>query len=309
VTDSLTGVANRRQLEHWIPLEIERAERYLTPLSLIMFDLDHFKNTNDTYGHLVGDQVLKASALLVQKNIRSFDLFGRWGGEEFIILLPQTNLAVAQIVAEKIRVELGGFIHEKAGQVTASFGVTQYYSGANMAELIKEADNSMYAAKRAGRNRVIVSQPSGSSKEPIRLLTWRNEWETQVPSIDEGHKELIAELNEFVLLSSRPMEKQALNAFLVKLGGSLADHFEIEEKILEAVNYPSLAWHRRTHQALLGNVQDLSSSLRSGEGRPIQFYQFFINEVIVGHMVNMDSKYIPYVLENPVVKQPVKQPD
>jgi diguanylate cyclase (GGDEF)-like protein len=153
-TDSLTGSANRRQFSSILAREVAHVERYGTPLSLAMFDLDHFKQVNDTFGHDVGDYVLQTVTCLVQENIRATDLLARWGGEEFMLLMPQTDMAAAEFVAEKLRLLIAGHDFDKPANVTVSFGVTAFTPQDNMDALLKRVDNALYRAKDNGRNRV-----------------------------------------------------------------------------------------------------------------------------------------------------------
>ena len=154
IIDSLTGIFNRYKIEVALKQQIAFAKRHQIPLSVIFFDIDHFKKINDTYGHMVGDKVLKEIAYIVKHHIREYDIFGRWGGEEFIIILPNTNLQEAKEVASKLRklIENHPFLEEK---VTCSFGVTSLKEDDNVDTLIKRVDKLMYQAKKEGRNRVI----------------------------------------------------------------------------------------------------------------------------------------------------------
>ncbi len=155
-TDTLTGLANRREFSSVLTREVERSRRFGSPLSVIMCDIDHFKRVNDTFGHDVGDLVLRGVSELVTRNTRSLDVAARWGGEEFMILLPQTGLDAAGIVAEKLRAVVAGHRFEKAGRVTLSFGVTGYTRSEDVEAMLKRADQALYAAKRNGRNRVEI---------------------------------------------------------------------------------------------------------------------------------------------------------
>jgi len=167
-TDPLTGLANRRVLEQRLEEEARRARRYQRPLSLIMADLDHFKVYNDTYGHPAGDVVLQEVANLLRANVRETDLVVRYGGEEFAVLLPETSLAGALAVAEKLRiaVENHPFPRREAlpgGRLTISLGVATFPEEVGEPEaLIRYADEALYRAKESGRNRVCSSgQPGG----------------------------------------------------------------------------------------------------------------------------------------------------
>lgn len=155
-TDRLTGVKNRLKLEEVLALEIKRSQRYMeSRFSIILFDIDRFKDVNDTYGHDVGDEVLKSVSRLAEKNLRDSDMFGRWGGEEFLIILPGTDLEQGKKVAQKLRkiVEKGEM--PNSIKITASFGVSEFKEGDSIDTLIKRADNRLYDAKRTGRNKVV----------------------------------------------------------------------------------------------------------------------------------------------------------
>ncbi|SDM90534.1 sensor domain-containing diguanylate cyclase [Vreelandella arcis] len=171
MTDPLTGVFNRRYLQAQASIEISRASRHDTPISLIAIDIDHFKHINDEYGHDAGDEVLKRFTDVIKGLLRQEDLLCRVGGEEFAILLPSTALDRAQQVAERIRaaVEQAQVSIENADvpttiYITASFGVTHIERGEKtLKAAIKRADNGLYEAKETGRNRIVISLRSKSS--------------------------------------------------------------------------------------------------------------------------------------------------
>jgi diguanylate cyclase (GGDEF)-like protein len=153
-TDTLTGIANRREFSRVAEAEMDRAKRYGTPLSLLMYDLDHFKRVNDTFGHDTGDDVLRAVTEVVTANIRAVDVAARWGGEEFLVLMPQSDLAAARGASEKLRQVIEQHRFDKVGTVTVSFGVTQFVPQDDLNVLLKRVDDALYRAKENGRNRV-----------------------------------------------------------------------------------------------------------------------------------------------------------
>jgi len=166
VRDELTQVYNRRHFQEALPLEIKRAERFQKSFSLLMIDIDYFKKWNDTYGHLAGDACLKEFVSLIQSKIREVDFFARFGGEEFVLILPDTPKKEATHVAEKIRtlVKEHRFLMEgivdEIPVLTISIGVAAYpEDGLAMEELIDSADVALYRAKQEGRDRVIVATP------------------------------------------------------------------------------------------------------------------------------------------------------
>ncbi len=157
IVDGLTGVNNKRFLLETMEREIPRARRHQRPLTFVMFDIDHFKHINDTYGHLAGDYVLKELAQLVKARLRPDDVLGRYGGEEFAIILPETDCPGGVSIAEELRklIEGHAFMFEQERiQVTVSFGAAQIEEGWDVLKFIKAADEKLYAAKREGRNRV-----------------------------------------------------------------------------------------------------------------------------------------------------------
>ncbi len=152
--DSLTGLYNRRRIYSSLQNNLEVAARYNRPLSLILLDIDHFKQINDKFGHDVGDQVLTSFASLVSPLLRKADKFGRWGGEEFLIVCHETYLHDAVQLAERLCQEVSEYPFAKVGKVTASFGVVSYEPGLTSEDLLKQADDLLYEAKHAGRNQV-----------------------------------------------------------------------------------------------------------------------------------------------------------
>lgn len=157
-TDALTGIYNRIKLNKSLAIEIARAKRYNSLLSLIIFDIDHFKNVNDTYGHSAGDDVLKRLTKLVKSNIRETDIFARWGGEEFVILAPGLSTVESVKLADKLRHKIEEFDFEKPPKVTSSFGIASYKDGDVSTILINRADEALYRAKENGRNQVQVNE-------------------------------------------------------------------------------------------------------------------------------------------------------
>ncbi|MBL8740796.1 MAG: diguanylate cyclase [Myxococcales bacterium] len=173
--DGLTGLTNRRAFIEALDIEIARATRYGHPLSVILLDVDHFKQVNDTHGHAAGDVVLSAVGAALPKHVRKGDLVARWGGEEFVVALHSTDLGGAGVVAERMRQALEGLElvspAHKPIPVTASFGAVTFRPGETVDALVDRADRNMYRAKSTGRNRVNSSDDAAEhSKPPV----WAN---------------------------------------------------------------------------------------------------------------------------------------
>jgi diguanylate cyclase (GGDEF)-like protein len=154
--DYLTGIYNRRMFDGLMTAEIARSDRYNSSLSLIMMDIDYFKQVNDTLGHTAGDHVLHKIAELISGRIRNYDIFSRWGGEEFVIMAPKNDAFKAAELAEILREEIEQFDFGNGLTITISFGVTQYCYGEEPEEFVARADAALYQAKRNGRNRVEI---------------------------------------------------------------------------------------------------------------------------------------------------------
>ncbi len=172
-TDPLTGVANRRQLDNELQRFVAHARRHGQPLSVVLVDLDRFKKINDTLGHDVGDRVLRATVNRMSAVVREGEVLGRWGGEEFLVLAPQTSHAAARALAERCRRAIAASAHEEGEvAVTASFGVATLEPGGDARTLMRRADLALYAAKTEGRDRVVSAGPS----------------RTAMSSLPEGHQ-------------------------------------------------------------------------------------------------------------------------
>lgn len=152
--DFLTGINNRRSLSYLMEYEIAQALRYQKKLSFLILDVDDFKNVNDTYGHNAGDVLLQSLALLARDAIRRSDIIARWGGEEFAILMPETELKNAEILAEKIRLKIQNQQFLTVGHITVSIGVAELRMGDNIHGLVNRADKALYEAKRDNKNNV-----------------------------------------------------------------------------------------------------------------------------------------------------------
>ncbi len=157
ITDALTGISNRRGLDAGLSDELSRAERYSSTFSILVLDLDHFKAVNDDYGHEMGDHALRAVAQLLKRECREPDLVGRWGGDEFMMVLPETGSAEAREVAFRVRERIEEEKIAGIRHLTTSFGVASYEPGDTADSLFMRADRALYAAKSGGRNRVEVA--------------------------------------------------------------------------------------------------------------------------------------------------------
>lgn len=164
IKDGLTGLFNHRYLQERLAIEMESADRYKAPLSCLMLDIDDFKSVNDTHGHPFGDSVLTRVARIIRENVRKIDTAGRYGGEEFLILMPQSTAAMSQVVAERIRKAIAAFpfkSQEGSVHVTLSVGIATYpmpgVGADDKTSFLKGVDKALYHAKRGGKNQTFVN--------------------------------------------------------------------------------------------------------------------------------------------------------
>lgn len=293
--DQLTGVKNRHYLDEIIAGEMARADRYKEPLSTLIFDLDHFKKVNDTWGHPVGDLVLKHTAEIIGDRIRKADILVRIGGEEFVVLMPETRLAGAREAAESLREALVANEHPIAGKVTASFGVAERMKIEPFSYWYRRADEALYRAKQGGRNCVVTADESGSLPFEAVRLEWRSEWESGNPLIDEQHQELIALGNKIIYLVLEKARPEELLPQLELLIEHIRSHFTAEGKILVQAGYPEHLHHGEIHKGLLEKLLICKAEYLAGGLTPTAFFAFVVDEIVVGHMLKEDRKFFPYV--------------
>lgn len=296
-TDELTCLYNRYYLDKRIMAEIERADRYQQPLSLILFDLDHFKRVNDTWGHAAGDAVLVAVADQVTHLIRYPDILARWGGEEFAILLPQTSLKGAGLVAEKVRQHLESYLHPGIGQVTSSFGVATLKPGERWESWFKRVDLALYQAKAEGRNKVIINDDFLETPLSYVKIEWNPIWSCGNEIIDEQHRLLLEYVNilleKHLTVNPQPLDYGDIDTLI----NHLSKHFEDEEQLQRQWHFPEFSLHRDSHRQLISRIESFKDELTSELIQASDFFTFVMDEVVMGHLLTEDIRYYPYVSE------------
>ena len=290
IKDELTGIYNRKFFEKRVVEEMEIADRANEHISLIIFDLDRFKLVNDNFGHQFGDEVLKRTTQIAGDLIRKTDFLNRVGGEEFAIILPNTNKAQAVFVAEKVRKALEDNKHFKVGQVTGSFGVAERMKAESLRSWYKRADNALYQAKNTGRNRVV-----DSDKFDIPLVSlqvqWRQEWNCGNDEIDEQHDKILQIANDLITkIYAGASHNECMD--MIKLFLEYAvNHFATEERILMEIEYDGLIAHIKKHEYLTNKAIYLKECYEKKELQPAAFLSFIIDEVVVEHLTKEDTKF------------------
>ncbi|OIN92772.1 MAG: hypothetical protein AUJ20_06180 [Comamonadaceae bacterium CG1_02_60_18] len=301
-TDQLTGAWNRRRLEETIANEMDRLKRYDHPLSMVMLDIDFFKKINDLHGHLVGDQVLVTLTKVLQSNLRAIDTLTRWGGEEFVVLCPNTTLATVTLLAERLRASVANTSFALVGQVTISLGVAECLASETWQDWLKRADAALYRAKEGGRNQVQVApEPTGSDDRAQAMtagllhLSWHAAYECGHPVIDEQHRGLFADANQLLaaVLSARP--KAEVATLVNALVAHVVQHFKDEEGIIRAAGYPGFAAHATIHRALVDKAVALVKHFDADTLSVGELFQFLARDVVANHMLGADRQFFAYL--------------
>ncbi len=299
-TDRLTGAWNRVHFDKTIAIELSRSIRYRQPVALIYLDIDHFKRVNDTYGHAVGDEVLRELVKIIQKNIRTSDLLFRWGGEEFAILVPSTSYRSAATLSETLRTKIEQHKIDTVGRISISLGVAEHIPGENEGAWFQRADMALYAAKNGGRNRVVVD-PNGSSdvwaadqSATILRMSWHESYDCGEPTIDQEHRKLFDLANVLINAAfKRESNPPGFDEALKKLLAHVIQHFADEEAILAHHHYAGLEVHAQAHKVLIEHALQLRDSAAAGGVTIGELVDFIANEVVARHMLKVDREFYP----------------
>ncbi len=288
--DHLTQLMNRRSYEEALTKEMARSRRYGIPLSLIIMDIDNFKKVNDNYGHDFGDYVLVQIAQILRIHTRSSDLVARWGGEEFIILMPETSQAEAALAAEKLRKNIEQMPLEHDIVITMSFGVAEWLQIKEQQTWFKRADRALYRAKEMGRNRVEQCIWKTVIPEGHTGLEWMEAYETGFPQIDKEHRELLPLASQLLDNMEDASQVEDLQTLLHSY---IEDHFEYEERLMDRAEYPEREHHKEEHALLRQHTSERFKDLEKGLCE--NFYMFFIDEFILNHFFVMDKPFAEYL--------------
>lgn len=293
-TDQLTGLYNRHFLNSILDEEMERSDRYGHPLSIAMLDLDHFKQVNDTHGHLMGDEVLKSVASTMLSTVRGADVVVRYGGEEFLVLMPDTALEGARVTAEKIRTSLEHIRHPVAGKVTVSLGVGSRIHSESRDRWLRRVDEALYRAKEQGRNRIELSDGEEQYPSASFHIEWSKAWESGDETIDAQHLALNETANLIMEGSLAGWPQARILPLLDSLLKEVHEHFAFEEGIMEEVGYPDTELHVGIHKRLLSKALRLKRAYMNGTVKAMAFFSFIVDDVMLGHLQNVDTKYFPF---------------
>lgn len=294
ILDRFTGIYTREYFNFRLKEEVSVGHRYNHPIAMIYFDLDHFKHVNDVYGHSAGDDVLLEVVGKVNSIIRTEDVFARWGGDEFILLLPNTDIDGAKFVSERIRMEVESLKISKAYGVTASLGCSEWQQKEYLESWFLRTDQALYNSKNSGKNRVTASDHEREENILVKV-DWDSKTNSGCSIIDDEHKSILERCNVIVetALEQSSIDETLRNVeYLIR---EMEQHFVDEIEILKRAKYPDVEKHQRIHDALLKKTKVLLEKTASREVNAVEFFSFLLLTVVEGHFKNEDVKYFEYI--------------
>jgi len=297
IRDSLTGLYNRLYFEQVAHSRFSSRSSVDNRIALIYLDIDYFKHINDTYGHSIGDNILKGFAKKVQANLRDSDIFARWGGDEYIIMLTDTTMEEAKIVANKILWEIRDGHYGINDKITTSIGVVYRAKNEYYTSLFRRVDEALYTAKEKGRNRVEVAKYD-ANKVDVKI-PWLSEWESGHRIIDEQHKLLTIHANRLVELYSETNElTEDVRKLSDELLKSVKDHFRYEVMELKRLDYEDYKEHEQIHKELIIKIEEILEEFYRSQIDIRSYYNFLLNEVVIKHLLEEDVKFFSIVNQN-----------
>lgn len=295
--DALTNLYNRHYLEQEIDRYFQIAIAYHQPLSFILFDLDNFKIINDVYGHDYGDEVLKLVSKTVSENIRPIDIAFRWGGEEFLIICPNTLINDSYALAEKIRIAIKNtFISEKS-QLTISLGITDFSENDSKLSWFKRVDYGLSQAKKTGKNKSVIWPKNKIIPEAFTSVEWHESWNSGSNELDLQHQNLIHQANKLAIIALDQNHKEKILDQIDLLINEAINHFKFEEKMLLDLGCPLYESHKKEHDHMIPQFQTLIEEVKADNISIKSCYDRIVGTFIIDHMLKFDKQFFPFLKE------------
>ena len=295
IKDNLTGLFNRYYFDLRTQDEIAISDRYGEPLTMMMLDLDHFKNINDTWGHPAGDEVLKKTAEMLSSVIRKSDFVFRVGGEEFVVLMPKTEIENAMAVEEKIRKAIENTEYNIPENVTISIGVSQKQKSEMLDSWYSRTDKALYYAKESGRNCVVNFEEMNNNIFAFARIEWKNQWNCNNIEIDKQHKKIVELANTLLFMAFSNNKSEKILEQFNKVIEHVVYHFNFEEELLGQIGYDNCDEHAKIHRNLIEKTLKLKEAYIKDELKATAFFSYVVEDVVMGHMVKEDAKFFKFM--------------
>lgn len=295
LVDNLTNLSNRHYFDHDIEFLIATTIRNKSKLTMLMIDLDRFKLVNDTFGHLVGDNVLKQTAQILKNSVRATDRVYRWGGEEFIVITPETSNSQATLVAEKICQNFREARFDVIGSITVSIGLSSYDVSESINDWINRADLSLYQAKQSGRNKWVAWLDDEQLPVHFSRFIWKAEYESGNNEIDNDHKLLVEYVNHLHDLIVYQSSIDTIREHILKMNKHIQNHFVHEEAVLLKFNFEDRLEHRAIHQRILSEYEIIVKKAINGDISLGAIMSYLVEKVLLGHILNDDKQFFDLI--------------
>ena len=296
--DEVTGLYNRPFFMMIAETETKRAELYKEKISMLILEIEHMKTVNDTWGHPVSDDIMYQTALIAGHAVRRSDFAAHLGGDEIVLLLPQTNSVGAIAAADKIRKVLVGNIKTSTGKISVSIGLSERMPFERIEDWYRRTDDALCQARDRGHNCIVaakdVIEPDTEDHDPDGFT------ESGYPDLDERRESLNRSCDELVRMTHTEYTFEYAVEMLEKILTGSAELFAYEEELLEALKYPEYRQHIKIHQKLTGKLSFLKDSFESQKLKSPAFFRFFAYEIVKGHILAEDAKYEAFLREKRV---------
>ncbi len=291
IKDTLTGLYNRAYLDSDVTRFTTIAQTYQEELSFILFDLDDFKKVNDVFGHDVGDVTLSMVAKTLTSAIRPSDIAYRWGGEEFLVILPHTDLKTASSIAEEIRIAVKKTRFPGPEQVTISIGVSDFKASEPLNRWFKRTDYALGQAKAKGKDQVVT----WSSDKPLPLsfakIEWQQDWNSGEKNIDLQHQELVTLVNDLATVKTFNSNDSMLVLQLEYIIEHTKSHFNYEESVLKSIQFEGYKDHCAEHARLLEKFTKMIDEVKNNTISIKECFDQITGTLIIGHMFHYDRLF------------------
>lgn len=296
--DPLLKIYNRNKLNEDLAAIVENGNRMGDTASILLIDLDKFKSINDEYGHDVGDEVLIQATQIITSLLRADDSVYRWGGDEFMILAPLTDIDGAARLAERINNKFETSVFPKVGELHVSIGCAQHFRHELKENWFKRVDLTLYKAKQSGRNRIECWANTDLLPATIAKLTWQGIFESGDGEIDNQHKTLLRLSNELYDRLGSSDSMADVDEILDRVGTELKDHFNYEYDLIKELNFNEADEHKVIHDELLSEYEQMRTQLHEGKVNLGAFFNFVSVKIIAEHIIKEDSKFFELIKSN-----------
>jgi diguanylate cyclase (GGDEF)-like protein/hemerythrin-like metal-binding protein len=296
--DPLTKQFNRHRLEIDMDVYLEKGQRQEVVASLLLMDLDYFKEINDKHGHDVGDRIIVLAAGIISGTLRSEDQLYRWGGDEFLILMPHTDVDGAGRLAQRILEKFKNTNFPTIKKQTLSIGCAQHFPYEPKEAWFKRVDLALYRAKQLGRNRTESWDNSEVLPPTMTKKRWEDLFESGNEMIDSQHKAILELSNELYECLGSGNSAENVDGILDRVSEELESHFMYESSLMKKVGFPLYDEHLKIHKQLLIDYDALRLQLKTGILSLGGFFNFVSERLIEGHILKEDMKFFDYLKSN-----------